>query len=100
MSLDISCPNCTTDEHLTGQRTEAVIVVTCSNCSLSWQRPAYPHCDRCGSTDVIAHPVPLIERSRGTQMSITAMHIETRCRVCDANELRERGSGHLPPSLS
>jgi len=33
-------------------------------------------------------------------MSITAMHIETRCRVCDADEIRERGSGHLPPSLS
>ncbi|NBS30570.1 MAG: hypothetical protein EBS76_08660 [Actinobacteria bacterium] len=69
MSLDISCPNCETDEHLTGQRTDAVIVVTCSNCSLSWERPAAPHCDRCGSTDVIA-------------------------------EIRKRGSGHLPPSLS
>ncbi|MGA1038687.1 MAG: hypothetical protein ACO38E_05530 [Ilumatobacteraceae bacterium] len=100
MSLDISCPNCETDVHLTGERADAVIVVTCGNCSLTWERPAAPHCDRCGSTDVIAHPVPLIERSRGTQMSITAMHIETRCRVCDADEIRKRGSGHLPPSLS
>ncbi|MCH1489208.1 MAG: hypothetical protein L7T83_02195 [Ilumatobacteraceae bacterium] len=99
MSLDISCPNCETDEHLFGARNDAVITITCSGCSLSWDRPAAPHCERCGSTDVVAHPVPLIERSRGTQMSITAMHVETRCRICDADELRERGTGHLPPSL-
>jgi hypothetical protein len=47
----------------------------------------------------VAQPVPVIERSRGTQMSITAMHIETLCRVCDAERLAERGQGHLPPAL-
>jgi hypothetical protein len=32
-------------------------------------------------------------------MSITAMHIETLCRTCDADRLAERGEGHLPRSL-
>ncbi|MDB0005628.1 hypothetical protein N9E02_00145 [Ilumatobacteraceae bacterium] len=95
----IECPNCATDDHLSGERDDEHITVSCANCGLSWTRPVVPHCDRCGSTDVVAHPVPLIERSRGTQMSITAMHIETRCRICDADLLRERGTGHLPDRL-
>lgn len=99
MSLHITCPNCATDEHLTGLRSGAVIIVTCGECGLSWDRPAAPHCNRCGSTDVVAHPVPLIERSRGTQLSITAMHIETLCRTCDAERLNLRGDGHLPDTL-
>lgn len=98
MSIDITCPNCNTDEHLTGDRQDAIIVITCGQCGLSWERPAAPYCPTCGSTDVVAQPVPLIERSRGTQRSITAMHIETLCRVCDADRLRA-GDGHLPPGL-
>lgn len=99
MSADISCPNCATDEHLGGQRRDHVIVITCSACGLSWERPVAPHCATCGSIDVVAHPVPLLEKSRGSQMSITAMHIETLCRVCDADRLADRGEGHLPKSL-
>lgn len=99
MSLDIVCPNCTVDDHLRGERQDAVIVITCAECGLRWERPVAPHCGTCGSTDVVAHPVPLLERSRGTQMSITAMHIETLCRVCDADRLAERGEGHLPKPL-
>jgi hypothetical protein len=99
VSLDIRCPNCATDEHLRGTRQDAVIVIVCESCDLSWERPVAPHCATCGSTDVVAHPVPLIERSRGTQMSITAMHIETLCRTCDADRLAERHEGHLPRSL-
>ena len=99
MSLEILCPNCSTDDHLTGAPRDDVIVITCSRCGLSWERPVAPHCHRCGSTDVVAHPVPLLEKSRGNQMSITAMHIETLCRVCDADRLAERRDGHLPRSL-
>ncbi len=97
--MDIECPECVTDEYLNGVRRGDVIVVACEACGLSWERPAAPHCDRCESTDVVAYPVPLIERSRGSQQSITAMHIETLCRVCDAERLADRGEGHLPPRL-
>lgn len=99
MSLEIVCPNCATDDHLSGERRDQVIVITCAGCGLDWERPVAPHCGTCGSTDVVAHPVSLLERSRGTQMSITAMHIETLCRTCDADRLAERGEGHLPKSL-
>jgi Zn ribbon nucleic-acid-binding protein len=99
MSLEILCPNCATDDHLSGTRRDQVIVITCAGCGLEWERPVAPHCATCGSTDVVAQPVPLLERSRGTQMSITAMHIETLCRTCDADRLAERGEGHLPRSL-
>jgi hypothetical protein len=99
MSLEIVCPTCRTDEHLSGVRRDAVIVVTCSECGATWERPVVPHCHQCGSTDVVAYPVPLIERSRGTQRSITAMHVETLCRVCDADRLAAEHPGHLPPAL-
>lgn len=99
MNVEIQCPNCLTDEHLSGHRDGSVIVITCAGCGLGWDRPVAPHCGRCGSTDVVAHPVPLIERSRGTQLSITAMHIETLCRTCDAARLTRRGDGHLPDAL-
>lgn len=99
MALEILCPNCDTDDHLTGDRRDDVIVVTCGACGLSWERPVRPHCYRCGSTDVVAQPVPLLERSRGTQLSVTAMHIETLCRVCDADKLGAPGDGHMPPGL-
>lgn len=99
MTLEIHCPNCATDEHLRGARRDQVIVITCGGCGLAWDRPVAPHCPTCGSVDVVAHPVPLLERSRGTQMSITAMHIETLCRMCDSAQLAERSDGHLPRSL-
>jgi Zn ribbon nucleic-acid-binding protein len=99
MAIEILCPNCETDDHLTGHRDGDVIVITCSFCGLSWNRPAQPHCLRCGSTDVVAFPVPLVEKSRGTQMSITAMHVEFLCPTCDAERLRAPRRGHLPPSL-
>lgn len=100
MAIEIVCPDCGTDDHLSGRRSHDAIVVTCSACGLSWERPAAPHCPTCGSTDVVAQPVPLVERSRGTQMSITAMHIETLCRTCDADQLNRPSDGHLPPGLS
>lgn len=99
MTIEITCPTCGTDEHLTGRRTGDVIVVTCAACGLSWERPAQPHCRSCGSTDVVVQAVPLIERSRGTQRSITAMHVEFLCPVCDAERLDARHDGHLPPAL-
>jgi hypothetical protein len=99
MSLHIVCTNCNTDDHLTGERREPDIVITCSQCGLHWTRTIAPHCHQCGSTDVVAFGVPLIERARGTQMSITAMHIETLCRTCDADRLAAPHQGHLPPSL-
>ncbi len=99
MSLEILCPNCGTDDELRGDRRDDTIVITCGSCGLSWDRPVRPHCPTCGSTDVVAHPVPLVERSRGTQRSITAMHIETLCRECDADRLAARHDGHLPPAL-
>lgn len=99
MSLDITCLNCNTDDHLRGARQDDVIVITCEQCGLSWERPVAPYCATCGSTDVVAQPVPLIESSRGTQRSITAMHVETLCRTCDADRLRAHNDGHLPPGL-
>jgi transposase-like protein len=36
---------------------------------------------------------------RDTQLSITAMHIGTMCRICDTDQLAQRTDGHLPPSL-
>jgi hypothetical protein len=41
----------------------------------------------------------IVERSRGTQMSIQGVQREFLCRVCDADRLAARRDGHLPDRL-
>ena len=46
-------------------------------------------------------PMPkiLLEKSRGTQMSIQGIQREFLCRVCDEGQIRAQREGHLPDRL-
>jgi hypothetical protein len=46
-----------------------------------------------------AMPKVLVEKSRGTQMSIQGIQREFLCRTCDASEIRRQRDGHLPTRL-
>lgn len=97
---EIVCIECGVDDHLTGSRTDdGLIRLRCSSCDVSWLRNPNPHCERCGGSDMEAAPKVLLERSRGTQMSIQGIQREFLCRVCDAERLANRRSGHLPERL-
>ncbi len=85
---DLVCPNCGTDDHLSGTPRGDLIRITCSACDLVWDRDPAPGCPTCGRTDVIPVPRAVWEKARGTQLSITSVRVESLCRDCDPDLLR------------
>ncbi|MCP3935342.1 MAG: hypothetical protein GY708_08220 [Actinomycetia bacterium] len=84
---DIVCPACGEDEELDGEREGDVIAITCARCETTWHRDPSPRCPRCDSPDVEAAIKAVIEKSRGSQLSIVATQIVHLCRTCDAELL-------------
>jgi hypothetical protein len=100
MALDIACPVCGTDEHLRGTPGPGdTIELSCACCGTSWTRDTRPSCPTCGGHDMEAAPRVIVEKSRGSQMSIQGIQREFLCRTCDADRLRARRDGHLPQRL-
>lgn len=87
MSLDIACPECGESTELTGDRSGDQIVLTCGRCSHRWTRTAQNVCNTCGSDDLQTVPLAIVERSRGTQLSVVGTRQITLCSVCDCERL-------------
>lgn len=100
MSDDVTCPSCRRDDHLAGERRGDLIRITCSACNLVWDRDPAPKCPICGSTDVRPVPQAVVEKSRGTQLSIMAMRVVYLCPTCDRDRLRDQQQTNspLPPT--
>lgn len=97
---DIVCATCGTDDHLRGAPTDdGMIELTCDACGSSWQRDPRPSCPKCGGHDLEAAPKVIVEKSRGTQMSIQGIHREFLCRDCDLDEILAKRDVHLPQRL-
>lgn len=97
---EIECATCGTDEHLRGEPLpDSTIRLTCERCGASWVRDPRPSCPVCGGTEMEAAPLVIVEKSRGSQMSIQGIQREFLCRVCDADRLAARRDGHLPQRL-
>ena len=102
MALDIVCPRCSRDDELTGEpRADGLIELTCARCTIRWARDPRPRCPTCGSDDLYHRPHVIVEKSRGTQMSIQGVHVEYGCYACDPPEVKVRGgrATHLPDRL-
>ena len=100
MTTEIVCPQCASDAHLRGAPLgDGLIELTCEACELTWTRDPRPACPTCGSHDVEAAPKLIVERSRGTQMSIQGVHREFLCRDCDADRIAAARDGYLPDRL-
>ena len=94
------CTGCGTDEHLRGTPTgDGLIELTCDACGLSFTRDPRPSCPKCGGFDMEAVPQVIVEKSRGSQMSIQGVHREFACRTCDADQIGVARDVHLPPRL-
>jgi len=94
------CEVCGTDEHLHGRSLpDDTIELTCERCGATWIRDPRPTCPICGGQEMEAAPRVILEKSRGSQMSIQGVQREFLCRVCDAELLRSRRDGHLPDRL-
>lgn len=80
---DIVCPACGEDDDLDGEREGDVIAITCATCKTKWHRDPSPKCDRCSGTDMEAAIKAVVEKSRGSQLSIVATQVVHLCRSCD-----------------
>lgn len=89
MATLISCPRCGEDENLDGHAVEATIVVRCGSCELQWERDFTPRCATCGNTDVRPAFEAIVEKSRGTQLSMQSARLIRLCPVCDAARLSD-----------
>lgn len=99
---DVRCPSCGEQEDLSGRRTDGQILLTCHACGYDGPRVATRRCETCGGDDVVERPKALVERSRGTQLSVVGYSTTVLCRVCDADDLAAalaHGGAVLPKEL-
>ena len=93
-----TCPRCGEGEDLRGERSDDGITLTCGSCQLQWQRDMERSCPSCGRKDLRPVPVAIIDKSRGTQLSMHGTRTEHLCRDCDAEDIA-RWLKHLPNPL-
>jgi len=102
MALEIVCPQCGGDDDLRGAPLDdGTIRLTCDACRIEWVRDPRPRCPNCGGDDLYHRPRVIVEKSRGTQMSIQGVHVEYGCHACEPPEVKVRGgrTTHLPDRL-
>jgi len=85
--VEIACPACGEQDELLGEPVDDGIKITCETCETTWTRDPSPTCKRCDSPDVEGAIKAVIEKSRGSQLSIVATQVVHLCRSCDAELL-------------
>jgi hypothetical protein len=98
MALEIACPSCGESEELSGRRRDEHIEITCGGCGQIWDRPTSPVCPECNGDDLVAVPLAIVEKSRGTQLSVVGIRIVHLCTSCDADAI-ERWQKNRPNPL-
>lgn len=98
MAFDIHCPVCGETDDLTGTRTDDRITVSCHTCGQTWDRPLEPLCPNCSGTDLRSVPLAIVEKGRGTQLSVVGIRIIQLCEACDADDI-ERWQRNRPNPL-
>ena len=95
---DLAYPACGETEELLGQRQGEMIEVTCEPCGRQWERDpnAIPFCDRCEGDDMEGAVKAIVEKSRGSQLSIVATQVVYLCRQCDEKVLSSYRIGRSP----
>lgn len=98
MPLEIACSVCGETERLSGSRLDDEITVSCGSCGQVWQRPTEPACPSCEGTDLRAIPMAIVEKGRGTQLSVVGIRVVHLCTTCDADDI-ERWQDNRPNPL-
>ena len=89
MAVEIACPECGETEALRGERRNDLIHIICETCGRAWDRDPSPRCGRCGDDDLFAALKAVVERSRGTQLSVVGTEVVHLCLGCDADLLAD-----------
>lgn len=98
MSVSVACPMCGESDDLAGRPVDARIELTCGCCGHVWLRGDETSCKQCGGVDLQSVPLAIVERSRGTQLSILGTRSIDLCTSCDADVLRHYHE-HRPSPL-
>lgn len=85
--MDIKCPACGESERLQGKPVGDRITLSCAVCGAKWERDPTPSCAECGARDLQAVPLAIIEKGRGTQLSVVGTRTIHLCLECDAATL-------------
>ncbi|MFT7646839.1 MAG: hypothetical protein ACI8Y4_001579 [Candidatus Poriferisodalaceae bacterium] len=93
---DLVCPACGETEKLNGERRGDLIHITCESCQQAWDRDPSPRCPTCEGDDLEAAIKAVVEKSRGSQLSIVATQVVHLCRVCDEAVLAVYKIGRSP----
>jgi hypothetical protein len=99
---DVRCPQGGEREELSGRRVEGEIHLTCHTCGYDGPRTARRRCETCGGEQLVDRPKALVERSRGTQLSVVGYTTVVLCRTCDAEALAKalaHGGAVMPDEL-
>ena len=102
--LSVECPHCGEDERLRGDKNVSNkfehIAVVCESCGFSWTRDLTPRCMICGSVEVRPALRSIVQKSRGTQLSIESLSVEYLCPSCNSRELEawNKSNTPLPPT--
>lgn len=99
MAIDIACPSCGEQESLSGIRGADSIDLTCGSCGAMWLRSLAKRCGICGGVDIQTVPLAIVERSRGTQLSILGTRPIDLCSRCDAERLRRYHANRPNPLM-
>lgn len=97
--MDIACPKCGEAEELHGSRHDDVISLQCDVCGHTWDRDLKPKCRRCGSRDMQPVPLAILEKGRGTQLSVVGTRQIYLCSACDAETLARYHSNRPNPLM-
>ena len=87
MAMSIECPHCGEAECLSGVRRDDEIDLSCETCGATWSRSLAKRCAACGGDDIQSVPLAIVERSRGTQLSVLGTRPIDLCSQCDAGKL-------------
>ena len=94
---DLTCATCDTDDHLRGVKDGDQIRIHCDQCGAEWTRDLVPRCPTCGGgDDMTLEKRPVIDESRGSQLSIVGYTDRFLCKQCDVDEIH-REWRHIRP---
>ena len=93
---DLVCARCGEDDRLRGERREEIITISCLACGLVWDRDPTPSCKRCGSADVRPAFQSILDKARGTQLSMQSVRLVHLCPDCDADVLADYAKSNTP----
>lgn len=101
--MNPTCPDCGEADDLAGVRVGDRITVTCGVCGAAWNRDPSPRCPKCGGTDLQGVPLAIVEKGRGTQLSVVGTRTVHLCSACDSETLdryhRNRPNPLMPDEL-